>query len=112
VTIHDALRWSKANSDYHGYIAFTPDQLKLFVSHIRTAPPAPAAPLSDAEDAERYRWLRNESWAGYNASKSKPQVFETVTMVVDGARNFKTILAEDALDAAIDAAIAAAKEAK
>jgi len=58
-------------------------------------------------------WLSVDSSAtGYNASKSKPQVFETVTMVVDGARNFKTILAEDALDAAIDAAIAAAKEAK
>ena len=48
VTIHDALRWSKANRDYHGYIAFTPDQLKLFVSHIQSAP---AAPLSDAKDA-------------------------------------------------------------
>lgn len=57
------------------------------------------------EDAERYRWLRNESWAGYNQSKRKPQVAETIVFVQDGAGNVKTILAEDALDAAIDAAM-------
>lgn len=62
---------------------------------------------SDVWDAERYRWLRNESWAGYNNSKRKPQVFEIVTMILGGARNFETILAEEALDEAIDAAIAA-----
>lgn len=28
----DKLRWSKANTDYHGYIAFTPGQLEHFVS--------------------------------------------------------------------------------
>jgi hypothetical protein len=28
----DALRWSKANTDYHGLIAFTPGQLEHFVS--------------------------------------------------------------------------------
>ncbi|MDR9839411.1 hypothetical protein [Herbaspirillum huttiense] len=61
-------------------------------------------------DAKRYRWLRNESWAGYNQSKGKPQVFETVTMVLDGARNFKCILAEEALDNAVDAARAAQGE--
>ena len=55
------------------------------------------------KDAERYRWLRNESWAGYNNSKGKPQVF-----VHDGAGNRKTMLAEDAMDSEIDAAIDAA----
>ena len=74
-----------------------------------TRPPAADA---DRLDAERYRWLRDESWAGYNISKGKPRVFETVTMVLDGAKNFKTILAEEALDAAIDAALAASKEQK
>lgn len=28
----DKLRWSKANTDYHGLVAFTPDQLEHFVS--------------------------------------------------------------------------------
>jgi hypothetical protein len=28
----DKLRWSKANTDYHGFIAFTPGQLEHFVS--------------------------------------------------------------------------------
>lgn len=57
------------------------------------------------KDAGRYRWLRNESWAGYNQSRRKPQVAETIVFVQDGAGNVKTILAEEALDAAIDAAI-------
>jgi hypothetical protein len=44
----DALRWSKANTDYHGYIAFTPGQLEHFVSMLigdwlpKQAAPAPA----------------------------------------------------------------------
>lgn len=62
------------------------------------------------KDAQRYRWLRNESWAGYNAHKHKPEVFETVTMVRGAAGNVKTILAEEALDEAVDAAIAQQKE--
>jgi hypothetical protein len=58
-------------------------------------------------DAERYRWLRNESWACYNISKKRPQVFETVTMVEGFAHGANTVLAEEALDAAIDAALQA-----
>lgn len=82
---------------------------------IRALSPTPSdAGTDDALelDAKRHRWLRNESWAGYNQSKGKPQVFETVTMVLDGARNFKCILAEEALDDAVDAAIAAQGEGK
>lgn len=51
------------------------------------------------EDAERYRWLRNEAWAGYNQGRGLPHVF-----TVDGAGNRRTMLAEAALDAATDAA--------
>lgn len=58
-----------------------------------------------SKDAARYRWLRNESWAGYNCSKRKPQVAQTVVFVKDGCGNVKTILAEEALDAAIDEAL-------
>lgn len=65
------------------------------------------ADLERAEkDAERYRWLRNESWAGYNQSKRLPEVAESVVLTRDGAGNVKTILAEEAMDAAIDAALA------
>ncbi len=51
------------------------------------------------KDALRYRWLRNESWAGYNQRGGLPQVWTT-----DGAGNRKTMLAEDAMDEAIDRA--------
>ena len=54
----------------------------------------------DKVDAQRYRWLRDESWAGYNQGKGFPHVF-----TVDGAGNRRTMLAEEALDAAIDAAM-------
>jgi chromosome segregation ATPase len=57
------------------------------------------------QDAARYQWLRNESWAGYNQSKRRPMVAENIVFVADGAGNVKTILAGDALDAAIDAAL-------
>lgn len=50
-------------------------------------------------DALRYRWLRNESWSGYNQRGGLPQVWTT-----DGAGNRKTMLAEDAMDEAIDRA--------
>lgn len=60
----------------------------------------------DARDAERYRWLRNESWAGYNVAKSKPQIASTVVFVDKYIRSIDCILAEQALDEAIDAAIA------
>lgn len=61
-------------------------------------------------DAGRYRWLRNESWAGYHQCKGRPEVAETVVLTRDGAGNVRTILAEEAMDAAIDAAIAASKD--
>ena len=63
----------------------------------------------NALNAARYLWLRDESWAGYNQAKRKPQVAETIVFVADGAGNVRTILAEEALDAAIDAAIAQQK---
>jgi hypothetical protein len=50
-------------------------------------------------DAERYRWLRDESWSGARISDSSPKVF-----TLDGAGNRRLVLAECALDAAIDAA--------
>lgn len=53
------------------------------------------------QDAERYRWLRNEAWAGYNQGRGFPHVF-----TVDAAGNRRTMLAEEALDADVDAAMA------
>ena len=64
-----------------------------------------AVPSDVVRDAERYRWLRNESWAGYNTGKGTPSVY-----TVDGAGNRRMMLAEEAMDAAIDAAIAAQGE--
>lgn len=58
-----------------------------------------ALSAGDAVDARRYRWLRDEAWAGYNQGKGFPHVF-----TIDGAGNRRTMLAEDALDA-IDAAM-------
>ena len=58
------------------------------------------------QDAARYRWLRNESWACYNIAKKKPEV-ALVAVVRDGACNVKMVLAEDAMDTAVDAALAA-----
>lgn len=52
------------------------------------------------KDAERYRWLRNESWAGYNMSKGFPHVFTE-----DGAGNRRMMLAEAAMDQSVDAAM-------
>jgi hypothetical protein len=61
------------------------------------------AKLAEAEkDAERYRWLRNESWGCGVSSKKFPRVAETV--VIADPYVAITILAESALDAAIDAA--------
>jgi len=67
--------------------------------------------LSDetVKDAERYRWLRNESWAGYNSGKSKPQVAETIVFVQRHG-TVETVLAEEALDLAIDEAMKATNE--
>jgi hypothetical protein len=61
----------------------------------------PAAQGPDAQDAARYRWLRNESWACYNIAKKKPEV-ALVAVVRDGACNVKMVLAEDAMDTAVD----------
>ena len=70
-----------------------------------TAPQqAEAVPSDVVRDAERYRWLRNESWAGYNTGKGTPSVY-----TVDGAGNRRMMLAEEAMDDAIDAAIAQQK---
>ncbi len=66
---------------------------------------AEAVPSDVVRDAERYRWLRNESWAGYNTGKGTPSVY-----TVDGAGNRRMMLAEEAMDDAIDAAIAAIKQ--
>ena len=68
----------------------------------------PTAPSADSvlEDAARYRWLRDESWAGYNSGNGTPKVY-----TIDGAGNRKMQLAEDAMDSAVDAARAAQKEA-
>lgn len=65
---------------------------------------AEAVPPDVVRDAERYRWLRNESWAGYNTGKGTPSVY-----TVDGAGNRRMMLAEEAMDDAIDAAIAQQK---
>ncbi|MNX75648.1 hypothetical protein D3C86_1071320 [compost metagenome] len=65
-----------------------------------------ALAAASALNAVRYRWLRDESWAGYNQAKRRPQVAETIVFIADGAGNVRTILAEEALDAAVDAAIA------
>lgn len=54
-------------------------------------------------DAERYQWLRNESWSLTHGSRKYPRVAQTV-VIVDPYMQV-TLLAEDALDAAIDAAI-------
>ena len=62
---------------------------------------AVAVPSDVVRDAERYRWLRNESWAGYNTGKGTPSVY-----TVDGAGNRRMMLAEEAMDEAIDAAMA------
>ena len=43
----DAMRWSGCNHDFHGYIAFTPDQLKKFVSLV-----APGLATSKAAKSE------------------------------------------------------------
>lgn len=51
----------------------------------------------DKLDAERYRWLRNESWACYNIAKGKPEV-AMVAVISDGSGNIQTILAEEAMD--------------
>lgn len=72
-----------------------------FAAEIANAVAARAAlSAGDEVDAQRYRWLRDESWAGYNQCKGFPHVF-----TVDGAGNRRTMLAEEALDAAIDAAM-------
>ena len=72
---------------------------------IDCASPAPqqaeAVPSDVVRDAERYRWLRNESWAGYNTGKGTPSVY-----TVDGAGNRRMMLAEEAMDEAIDTAMA------
>ncbi len=78
--------------------AYTADQMRAYAR-------AALQSGADAKDAERYRWLRDEAWAGYNQGKGFPHVF-----TVDGAGNRRTMLAEDALDDAIDAAIARGKE--
>ena len=67
------------------------------------AQPAQAGqvPSDVVRDARRYRWLRNESWAGYNTGRGTPSVY-----TVDGAGNRRLMLAEEAMDEAIDAAMA------
>lgn len=49
VALCDALRRSKANTDYHGMIAFTPEQLEHFVSLIVAPAAHPTSPESEAE---------------------------------------------------------------
>ncbi len=68
---------------------------------------AAPAPHPDTADAERYRWLRNESWGGQAQRMRYPCV-----IVFDGAGNRKTMLAEEAMDTAIDAARAQAQGGK
>ena len=75
-----------------------------YVNYVK-AQQAEVVPPDVVRDAERYRWLRNESWAGYNTGKGTPSVY-----TVDGAGNRRMMLAEEAMDAAIDAAIAAQGE--
>lgn len=64
------------------------------------------ASTSSEADARRYRWLRNESWSCAHGRGKYPRVCETIVFTQDGAGNVKTILAEEAMDAAIDAALA------
>jgi len=55
------------------------------------------------KDAGRYRWLRNESWSLTHGGRKYPRVAETVVITDPYMR--VTLLAEEALDAAVDAAI-------
>ena len=54
-------------------------------------------------DAERYRWLRNESWSLTHCGRKYPRVAQTVVITDPYMR--VTLLAEEALDAAVDAAM-------
>ena len=56
----DALRRSKANIDYHGYIAFTPPQLEQFVSMLAAPSPQPPVQAGEARDAEIARLKRGQ----------------------------------------------------
>jgi len=80
VNFKDALRWSKANLDYHGYIAFTPDQLKSFVDHIQNAPPAS---VSAEPDWSSSKTLLSEMWK--NPSIPMPERLQ----IADGAVRFR-----------------------
>jgi hypothetical protein len=74
---------------------------------------AEVARLQQPEELQRnaacYLWLRNEAWAGYHVSKGHPEIVAYVPVSRDGAGNVKCILAEDALDAAVDRALAGQK---
>ncbi|GDY37277.1 Lar family restriction alleviation protein [Acidovorax sp. NB1] len=79
-----------------------PEQGRRVDVHRSAPQPAVTAGAVDALDAVRYRWLRNESWAGYHSGNGTPKVY-----TIDGAGNRRVQLAEDAMDEAIDAALAA-----
>ena len=55
------------------------------------------------KDAGRYRWLRNESWSLTHCGRKYPRVAQTVVITDPYMR--VTLLAEEALDAAVDAAM-------
>ena len=95
-TMMDKFGWERKD--------FKTDEFGYFDGHTVTAwmtwQARAALSAGDAADAQRYRWLRDEAWAGYNQGKGFPHVF-----TIDGAGNRRTMLAEDALDASIDAAM-------
>lgn len=53
-SVRDMLRWSQANTDYHGLIAFTQAQFDHFVSMVQAAAKAPAAQAVDAREVLGY----------------------------------------------------------
>jgi len=70
--------------------------MKVFAREIEQAVLQSPEIQQALKDAGRYRWLRNEAWAG--SAHNKPQV--KVTFYGD-----TTILAEEAVDETIDAAM-------
>lgn len=104
-SVHEALASAQAALKKQRHVDMDHSRAEVSVEQALLASADLLVSLAPLErDAARYRWLRNESWAGYNFAKGKPQVAETVVFV-EGGGSAKTILAEDALDSAVDCAI-------
>ncbi|RSZ60002.1 hypothetical protein HF313_14905 [Massilia atriviolacea] len=106
----DKLRWSKANTDYHGMIAFTPAQLEHFVSMLTVEPEtntddfigdlqreAREAKLADfvaaskpAEHAEPVAWYADTQLDVNEDSQNGPARYVAHRVLVDGAERPKS----------------------